>query len=55
MDAAERTLLQLMVGLVALALVAGCGGDREERKIIIREEQHEGEVQEVSPGEMIVE
>lgn len=55
MIARERTLLPLMVGLVVLAFVAGCGGDREERKIIIHEEQHEGEVQEVSPGQMVVE
>ncbi len=41
------------VTLVALLLV-GCA-EREHRKMTVREEQREGEVEPVAPGEMIVE
>ena len=46
----------ILVGLVALALalLAGCAS-RERRKVTVTEEQHEGEVVEEAPGEMIVE
>lgn len=44
-----------IAALVALTLVlTGCH-KREHRKVIIHEEQQEGEVHEESPGEMIVE
>ena len=50
MTARTRTLMQLVIGAAALAITAGCGDDREHRTVIIREEQHEGEVREVSPA-----
>jgi len=39
--------------LIALLLV-GCA-EREHRKMTVREEQREGQVEPVAPGEMIVE
>lgn len=41
-------------GIVALALLVGCA-EREHRKMIVEEEQHEGEVEPVAPGEMVPE
>jgi hypothetical protein len=45
-------LLGLAIGL--LAVVTGCH-KREHHGVKVHEEQREGEVQDVSPGEMIVE
>ncbi len=47
------------VGLVAcvavlLVLIAGCA-KHEHREMTVHEEQHHGEVEPTSPGEMIVE
>ena len=44
-----------LVCLLALGLVLGGCAKREHRKVRLHEEQHEGEVVEESPGEMIVE
>ena len=45
----------ILAGLLALALalVIGCAS-HERRKVTVTEEQHEGEVVEEAPGEMIV-
>jgi hypothetical protein len=49
-----RRLGLLACGLVVLVLLGGCH-KREHRKVRVHEEQQEGEVQEVHPGEMAVE
>jgi hypothetical protein len=48
-----RRVFLLVVVAFALMIAAGCGDKRQ--KITVREEQHEGEVVEEQPGEMIVE
>ncbi|MCK4341113.1 MAG: hypothetical protein KAY37_05240 [Phycisphaerae bacterium] len=49
-----RRMGPLLCGLFALMLLVGCA-ENERRKVTVTEEQHEGEVREVSPGEMVVE
>lgn len=49
-----RYLGMIACGLCMLMFIIGCG-ERRERKMTVHEEQHEGEVVEESPGEMIVE
>ena len=49
-----RRLILGIAATLALVLFAGCA-EREHRKMQVIEEQHEGEVVEESPGEMIVE
>lgn len=44
----------LLCGLAALVLFIGCA-KHEHRKVVVHEEQQEGEVVEQSPGEMVVE
>jgi hypothetical protein len=44
----------LACGLLACALYAGCA-EREHREVRVEQEQHESEVEDVAPGEMIVE
>ena len=50
----SRCLVALVGGFFALSLIVGCS-EPERRKVTVHEEQREGEVQEVSPGEMVVE
>ena len=53
----NNTLRRLILGTcaaLALLVFTGCA-ENERRTIRIEEEQHEGEVVEESPGEMIVE
>lgn len=54
MFAVMKRLGWLWCGLLAIALMVGCA-HREYRKMSVKEEQREGDVQEVSPGEMVVE
>lgn len=49
-----RWIMMVALGLIAIFLFVGCT-EREHRKVTVHEEQHEGEVESVSPGEMIVE
>lgn len=49
-----RRLGWLVCGLALVCVLSGCS-ERKHREVRYHEEQHEGEVQEVSPGEMIVE
>ena len=44
----------LVSGLLTFVLLGGCA-EPERRKVTVIEEQHEGEVVEQSPGEMVVE
>jgi hypothetical protein len=52
-----RFLKTAVLTIVLAGLLVGISGCRahERRKVIIREEQREGEVTDVAPGEMIVE
>jgi hypothetical protein len=49
-----RRLLLGICATLALALVVGCA-EHERREMRVEQEQHEGEVVEEAPGEMIVE
>ena len=49
-----RRLIPGITATLALAFFAGCA-EREHREMQLTEAQHEGEVVEESPGEMIVE
>ena len=44
----------VLLGLVVVAGLAASGCRDERREVIIRETQHESEVVDQSPGEMIV-
>ncbi len=44
----------LICGLFALVLVIGCA-EREHRKMTVKQEQQESEVEIEQPGEMVVE
>ncbi len=49
-----RRLGWLACGLAFVCVLSACS-ERKHREVRYHEEQREGEVQEVSPGEMIVE
>lgn len=50
----KRRWVWLLGGLVGCALMIGCS-EPEKREMRVHEETHEGEVEDVGPGEMIVE
>jgi hypothetical protein len=49
-----RRLILGLCAILALFVFTGCA-KHEHRKVRVTEEQHEGEVVEQSPGEMVVE
>lgn len=54
MNRSNRLWLLALLGLTTAALAVGCA-QREHKKVEVRQEQHEGEVHEEKPGEMVVE
>lgn len=51
---AQRLGALVLCAAFGLLFIAGCA-ENEKRKVTVIEEQHEGEVVEESPGEMVVE
>lgn len=49
-----RWMIYVALGLLAVILFIGCTR-HERREVTVTEEQHESEVREVPPGEMVVE
>ena len=47
-------LLTCAAAMLMLGIV-GCKSEPEHKKMVVTETQHEGEVEAVSPGEMVVE
>lgn len=54
MRTAYRLFALLTCALLTVTLLVGCA-EREHRKMTVKQEQHEGPVEPVAPGEMIVE
>lgn len=50
----RRRLTWLVCSLAALVLIVGCSKHRH-REVRVHEEEQRGEVESVSPGEMVVE